>query len=187
MQIMCIIFPSLAFLVVRLLPALLPGCMSATGEHHQLWTMLLKLLPEQGFILPCITSCRSSCQEHLKYILIIQSQLRVTQRKENGSWWQSTAQLLCLLVGDSAMTIIPTCLSGNNIIHHGLWQKHLQKFSSIQKLCIALTKILAFECFSLDTKFFLTIKSKISYNELLFFKSQYPIIIILILLPSMLQ
>lgn len=36
MQKMCIIFPSLAFVVVvvRLLPALLPGCMSATGEHH---------------------------------------------------------------------------------------------------------------------------------------------------------
>lgn len=100
MQGICIIFSSLAFLSVRFLQALLPACMSATGEHHQLWTMHLKLLSEQGFILPYISSRRSGCQEHLKYILMIQSQLRVTQRKENGSWQQSTAQPLCLLAGD---------------------------------------------------------------------------------------
>lgn len=34
MQGICIIFSSLAFLSVRFLQALLPACMSATGEHH---------------------------------------------------------------------------------------------------------------------------------------------------------
>lgn len=38
-------------------------------------------------VLPCITGCKSGCQEHLKYILMIQLQLRVAERKENGLWW----------------------------------------------------------------------------------------------------
>ena len=42
------IFPNLAFLVVKLLPALLPVCMSVTGEHCWLWTTLSKMLSEQG-------------------------------------------------------------------------------------------------------------------------------------------
>lgn len=69
--------------------------------------------------LPCITSSKSGCQEHFKYILVIQLQLRVAEKKENGSWWLvilPTAQLLCLLAGDPAVSIIHACLPDTNIL-----------------------------------------------------------------------